>query len=1162
MIIFLCSYLHLLSLSLSLLTIKRACVRAPLARYTAVYTANMDGYSERHRVPTVQEYREIEAERERVAKANESQVPQQAQDEEPSGTTTAMRSVDEQSTGGKRSEDLPTDATKPSGGGMEEKERLKAQMAPKERPAQGFQAKGERLVHDPVTGGQVKIADDTKNADTDPLKLDSRFEGGYSSNKVSSTSAHHSKNVNPKPAEPSNILLQTFPEPLDDGTLKSLNANFSRLSVSLGVAMAVAWFFTAFGAGWWRFFLRTAILGAIGIGGFSALGVASRKIEKELEDIRMHMHTQRGQEHSPPLPESVEWLNAAIAVIWKQINPEMFIPMVDQVEDIMQQSLPGIVDAVKISDVSHGTNPFRFIAFRGLADVMSDPNYPREEWITQGKKVEPTEEEKKQQQEKAEAINDEDGDGVPDEDEAGDFLCYEISFSYSAEPGKKKRNDYIHLLLTFFIGNDLVRMPFNVWAQVEKISGTIRLRAQMVQSPPYIRNLTFSLMGVPNIEVSVIPMTRALPNVLDLPLISGFVKSSIAAAANEYVAPKSMTLNMAQMLSGDGIKKDTDAVGVLVIHIKRGEDLSAQDANGQSDPYVVLSFAKFGRPLYSSRIIFEDLNPNWNETAHLLVTKEDLRSDEMLSVQLWDSDKRTADDIVGRVQRRLSELVHGDTLNKFQEFEDGLMGFEDADQMQGKLVWRAGFFEKAKLNRALMHKDDDKTQDGNKKTDEQKQVEKESDERKATSVDSSEEADALRCPPDPKWRSGIFSLHVHHIVGLERRDVEKGVMGKDREGTQGQDVSASGETPEHLPSGYCEMIVNDDIVYKTRVKPYTNMPFYEAGTEVFIRDWTKATVRICVRDARLREHDPIMGIVDLKVADLFSQSSQSSGLYSLQDGVGYGRVQASFVFKAVKLDYPPNMLGWDTATVELLSNIEIDADGEAGEKLKKQKITVTTGDDTQKLTASDRQPSMSGDSDEPLARLPVYDRYSSQLAFSIGGGGVLNGKPEAVAVVSLSDLVDDEVVDLKLPILTGENLGTLLRNHIDEHTARTHKYQQIGTLRVKARVDSGLDLDHEKLAIGQTDRHEFEVYNRTVGLAKRAEQNAHANDDGVIDRKEQKDIDRAKRDALHARHRGVMGYSAVRGGVWAKDGLKDRVRRASYKIRGKQERDQTVKSEV
>lgn len=45
-------------------------------------------------------------------------------------------------------------------------------------------------------------------------------------------------------------------------------------------------------------------------------------------------------------------------------------------------------------------------------------------------------------------------------------------------------------------------------------------------------------MGVPDVDVSVIPMTKALPNVLDLPLVSNFVKMAIAAGTAEFVAPK------------------------------------------------------------------------------------------------------------------------------------------------------------------------------------------------------------------------------------------------------------------------------------------------------------------------------------------------------------------------------------------------------------------------------------------------------------------------------------------------------------------------------------------------------------------------------------------------------------------------------------------------
>lgn len=37
---------------------------------------------------------------------------------------------------------------------------------------------------------------------------------------------------------------------------------------------------------------------------------------------------------------------------------------------------------------------------------------------------------------------------------------------------------------------------------------TVRLRMQMVPQPPYIRNVTFTLMGVPKVEISAIPMSK------------------------------------------------------------------------------------------------------------------------------------------------------------------------------------------------------------------------------------------------------------------------------------------------------------------------------------------------------------------------------------------------------------------------------------------------------------------------------------------------------------------------------------------------------------------------------------------------------------------------------------------------------------------------------
>ena len=94
-----------------------------------------------------------------------------------------------------------------------------------------------------------------------------------------------------------------------------------------------------------------------------------------------------------------------------------------------------------------------------------------------------------------------------------------------------------------------------IWVELKGLIGTVRLRIQMTPQPPFIKNVTFTLMGLPQVQVSAVPMTERGINVLNLPLISGFVNNSIAAAANEYVAPKSMSLEVGKMLVGDDIKK-------------------------------------------------------------------------------------------------------------------------------------------------------------------------------------------------------------------------------------------------------------------------------------------------------------------------------------------------------------------------------------------------------------------------------------------------------------------------------------------------------------------------------------------------------------------------------------------------------------------------------
>ena len=72
------------------------------------------------------------------------------------------------------------------------------------------------------------------------------------------------------------------------------------------------------------------------------------------------------------------------------------------------------------------------------------------------------------------------------------------------------------------------------------------------------------------------------------------------------------------------------------------------------------------------------MNPVWEETAFLLLSDDEVKAGENLAVMLWDSDKRTSDDLIGRVQVPVVELMLNP--NQVHQKNDDLMGFEDAGQ--------------------------------------------------------------------------------------------------------------------------------------------------------------------------------------------------------------------------------------------------------------------------------------------------------------------------------------------------------------------------------------------------------------------------------------------------------------------------------------------------
>ena len=225
----------------------------------------------------------------------------------------------------------------------------------------------------------------------------------------------------------------------------------------------------------------------------------------------------------------------------------------------------------------------------------------------------------------------------------------------------------------------------------------------MAPEPPFLKAVTFTLMGVPKVQAGCVPMIQHGVNILNLPLISNFVNWAIKTACNMYVAPKSMTLDLGKMLQGDDIQKETNALGVVFIRIHKAVGLSKQDARGSkgggSDPYVTVSWSKFGKPMYCTRVIQDDLNPVFEETCALMVTADLIKANEQLSMELWDSDRSSADDVVGKVELSMQKLIQHP--GKMYTQVSKLRGVKADSEMPGELHWEVGFFGKTQFRSAL-----------------------------------------------------------------------------------------------------------------------------------------------------------------------------------------------------------------------------------------------------------------------------------------------------------------------------------------------------------------------------------------------------------------------------------------------------------------------------
>lgn len=1039
-------------------------------------------YSARHPIPTVSKYREEKDARKQHALQSEKLVDHDDASNAHEANTDHQDDTDQAQKDGDEQPLKDTSQVDPASIDPARRRKLS-----KDKRLE----RAEREVTDPVTHLPVKIHDFTDEAlqavdvNEPPFGLTKKTATGLEGKNKSDddlrdekehAQGEHSDLVNRFPPPDMDLLRQEITLACKGSVTMALTGAAGILAITSGFQWVTRGDNSASAGG--RVNLKSTVILLVSVTTSIAvlwallLGLrewTAKKVNSVIEDHvwqaqRQQMESGAGKHGS----ETTLWLNSLLSSVWPLINPDLFISVADTLEDVMQASLPKLVQMVSVDDIGQGSESMRILGIRWL------PTGAAAKTVTEDGKLK-SEAESSSEEERDRQTNGSDNPNQGDEQmmnsgmeaEEGDFINLEVAFAYrtwSTSKSIKERSKDMHLCLAFYLPGNL-KIP--VWVDLQGIIGTMRLRLQLTPDPPFFALCTLTFLGQPKVNVSCVPLSQRGLNIMDVPFISNFVQSAVDAAMAQYVAPKSLTLDLKDMLAGDDFKKDTNAKGVLMINIKRGYDFKVADngipllKSSGSDPYVSIGWAKFGKVLWSTRVLVSEMEPHWDETCFVLVSPEELNIDERLRVQLWDSDRFTADDDLGRIEVDLKELMQNpQSQGQMWHRTDGFRALKSGEDMPGKLEWSVGYFAKAPIQQCQF---DQQTYDTKVRSMEQlkEKVDKscakklreamlkdsdsdrsrsELEQQKGQELKTEQDAIITSAPPPDGYPSGLFSLQIHNITGLEVQRLSKKKDGE-------CDDTSDEETGEGLPSAYCTVIINHKKTYKTRTKPQNSKPYFNAGCERFIRDWTKCEVYVTVRDARLHEDNPLMGIVHLPLSELFKDRSQVNGFWPLSGGVGHGRIRLSMVWRSVQLQAPRGLLGWQIGTV----NVQPIATAlDCPEDLKSAKLKLSTDIGFGKMYARGEGKGEWMSRQGKSFNLAVHQRHSSCLSIAFKNKSSLFGDGvSAFSVCWLKDLPDDEEQDLELAIWKGD-FKRATTCCMDEYGER------IGTLRLKIAFWAGM----------------------------------------------------------------------------------------------------------
>ncbi|XP_055215361.1 extended synaptotagmin-1 isoform X3 [Gorilla gorilla gorilla] len=230
-----------------------------------------------------------------------------------------------------------------------------------------------------------------------------------------------------------------------------------------------------------------------------------------------------------------------------------------------------------------------------------------------------------------------------------------------------------------------------------QLHGVLRVILEpLIGDLPFVGAVSMFFIRRPTLDINWTGMT----NLLDIPGLSSLSDTMIMDSIAAFlVLPNRLLVPLVPDLQDVAQLRSPLPRGIIRIHLLTAQGLSSKDKyvkgliEGKSDPYALV---RLGTQTFCSRVIDEELNPQWGETYEVMVHEV---PGQEIEVEVFDKDP-DKDDFLGRMKLDVGKVLQASVLDDWFPLQGGqgqvhlrlewLSLLSDAEKLEQVLQWNRG----------------------------------------------------------------------------------------------------------------------------------------------------------------------------------------------------------------------------------------------------------------------------------------------------------------------------------------------------------------------------------------------------------------------------------------------------------------------------------------